>query len=262
MPALALTSRLADRTAVVTGAASGNGLGIAQRLLAEGASVVFVDRDAATLSEVVPNGDQKALAVVADVTDADSLHDMVGSVIEAFGSLDVLVNNAGIVRFSDFDDLGLAEWEEVFRVNSTGAFLAAKAAVPAMKKSLASRAGTGAIVNITSTEAHVVLASSGHPQVHYNASKGALHMLNQGLAIELGSDRIRVNAVAPGIVETPFTARAMQNEKLLNWYLERIPLGRVAKPQDVAAAVAYLASEDASYVTGTTIFVDGGWTAQ
>ena len=232
------------------------------RLLAEGASVAFVDRDAQRLDEVVPSGDARALAVPADVTDEASMHDMVASVVESFGSLDVLVNNAGIVRFSDFDDLEIAEWEEVFRVNSTGAFLAAKAAVPAMKSSLARREGTGAIVNITSTEAHVVLASAGHPQVHYNASKGALHMFNQGLAIELGSSRIRVNAVAPGIVETPFTARAMQDERLLNWYLDRIPLGRVAQPADVAAAVAYLASEDASYVTGTTLFVDGGWTAQ
>jgi NAD(P)-dependent dehydrogenase (short-subunit alcohol dehydrogenase family) len=171
----------------------------------------------------------------------------------------VLVNNARIVRFSDFDDLEVAEWEEVFRVNSTGPFLASKAAVPAMKSSLA---GTGAIVNITSTAAHVVLASAGHPQVHYNASKGALHMFNQGLAIELGSSRIRVNAVAPGIVETPFAARAMQDERLLRWYLDWIPLGRVAQPSDVGAAVAYLASEDASYVTGTTLSVDGGWTAQ
>ncbi|MFC6236978.1 SDR family NAD(P)-dependent oxidoreductase [Longivirga aurantiaca] len=262
MTEISLGSRLAGRTAVVTGAASGNGLGIAVRLLAEGASVAFVDRDAQRLDEVVPSGDARALAVPADVTDEASMHDMVASVVESFGSLDVLVNNAGIVRFSDFDDLEIAEWEEVFRVNSTGAFLAAKAAVPAMKSSLARREGTGAIVNITSTEAHVVLASAGHPQVHYNASKGALHMFNQGLAIELGSSRIRVNAVAPGIVETPFTARAMQDERLLNWYLDRIPLGRVAQPADVAAAVAYLASEDASYVTGTTLFVDGGWTAQ
>ncbi|MGD9530420.1 MAG: SDR family NAD(P)-dependent oxidoreductase [Pseudonocardia sp.] len=252
-------SRLAGRTAVVAGAASGNGLGIALRLLAEGASVAFVDRDAQRLDEVVPSGEPRALAVPADVTDETSMRDMVASVVEACGSLDVLVNNARIVRFSDFDDLEVAEWEEVFRVNSTGPFLASKAAVPAMKSSLA---GTGAIVNITSTAAHVVLASAGHPQVHYNASKGALHMFNQGLAIELGSSRIRVNAVAPGIVETPFAARAMQDERLLRWYLDWIPLGRVAQPSDVGAAVAYLASEDASYMTGTTLSVDGGWTAQ
>jgi len=221
-----------------------------------------VDRDAQRLDEVVPSGEPRALAVPADVTDETSMRDMVASVVEACGSLDVLVNNARIVRFSDFDDLEVAEWEEVFRVNSTGPFLASKAAVPAMKSSLARREGTGAIVNITSTAAHVVLASAGHPQVHYNASKGALHMFNQGLAIELGSSRIRVNAVAPGIVETPFAARAMQDERLLRWYLDWIPLGRVAQPSDVGAAVAYLASEDASYVTGTTLSVDGGWTAQ
>jgi len=257
-----LTARLAGRTALVTGAASGNGLGIARRLLAEGASVVFADVNGALLDEVVSADDGRATAVVADVSSPSSAAEMVTTVLDAYGSLDILVNNAGIVRFSEFDDLSLEEWEEVFRVNSTGPFVVTKAAADALRASAKRRSETASVVNITSTEAHIVVASAGHPQVHYNASKGALHMLNQALAVEFAAAGVRVNAVAPGIVETPFTRRAMENEALLAWYLERIPLGRVAQPSDVGAAVAFLASDDAACITGTTIFVDGGWTAQ
>lgn len=261
MTEIDLTRRLDGRAAIVTGAASGNGLAIAKRLLAEGASVMLADVNSELLLETTPKN-EKARSLVADVTIPEDATALVGETVEEFGRLDILVNNAGIVRFSELKDLELSEWEEVMRVNATGPFLVTKAAVEALSSTAAKGPGTGAVVNITSTEGHIVVASDGHPQVHYNASKGALHMLNQALAVELASSNVRVNAVAPGIVDTPFTKRAMENERLMEFYLSRIPLGRVAQASDVAAAVAFLASEDASCITGTTVFVDGGWTAQ
>ncbi len=119
---------------------------------------------------------------------------------------------------------------------------------------------TSAVVNITSVEAHIVISSSGHPQIHYNASKGALLQLTRALAVECASSRVRVNAVAPGFIETPFTRPVLGNPEVLAWLLERTPMGRVGQPEDVANAVSFLGSEKASWVTGSTLFVDGGWT--
>lgn len=248
------------RIAMVTGAASGNGKAIAEKLLAEGARVALVDVNADALDKVCSHYED-ALAVVADVTDLDSMLEAVRRTEESWGGLDILVNNAGIVRGSAFDDLEPAEWEEVFRVNSTGPFLASKAAVPAMRRTLGQKTGaTGAIVNITSVEAHIVISSSGHPQIHYNASKGALLMFTKGLAIEAAASGIRVNAVAPGFIETPFTSKVLADPKVRQWLLDRTPMGRIGRPEDVANAVSFLASEEASFVTGTTLLVDGGWT--
>ncbi len=250
----------ADQVAIVTGAGSGNGRGIAEKLLEEGARVALVDVNAEALEKVAAPYDN-ALPLVADVTDLASMQAAVTETMSSFGGLDVLVNNAGIVRGSVFDDLPESEWEEVFRVNSTGPFLASKAAVPAMRKTLGHKPeATGAIVNITSVEAHIVISSSGHPQIHYNASKGALLMFTKGLSVETAASRIRVNAVAPGFIETPFTSKVLGNPDVKKWLLERTPMGRVGTPADVAHAVSFLASESASWITGTTLLVDGGWT--
>jgi NAD(P)-dependent dehydrogenase (short-subunit alcohol dehydrogenase family) len=181
---------------------------------------------------------------------------------QEFGRLDVLVNNAGIVRPTNFAELSREEWDEVFAVNSTGPFLMSQAAMPLLRAGAEARGekATSSIVNITSVEAHIVISSSGHPQVHYNASKGALLQLTRALAVECAADRVRVNAVAPGFIETPFTREVLGNPKVKNWLLERTPLGRVGQPADVANAVSFLGSEKASWVTGTTLLVDGGWT--
>jgi NAD(P)-dependent dehydrogenase (short-subunit alcohol dehydrogenase family) len=248
------------RIALVTGAASGNGRAIAEKLLDEGAQVALVDVNAEALDKVCAPYDA-ALAVVADVTDLTSMQRAVASTEEAFGGLDILVSNAGIVRGSAFDDLDESEWEEVFKVNSTGPFLASKAAMPAIRRTLGRNHGsTGAIVNITSVEAHIVISSSGHPQIHYNASKGALLMFTKGLAIEAAGSGIRVNAVAPGFIETPFTSKVLADASVKQWLVDRTPMGRIGRPADVANAVSFLASENASFVTGTTLLVDGGWT--
>ncbi|MEU9886199.1 SDR family NAD(P)-dependent oxidoreductase [Sphaerisporangium sp. NPDC051011] len=247
------------RIAMVTGAASGNGLAIAEKLLAEGAQVALIDVNADALDKVC-GPHENAFPIVADVTDPDSMAEAVRRTENAWGGLDILVNNAGIVRGSAFDDLEPAEWEEVFRVNSTGPFLASKAAVPAIRRTLAGKPGaTGAIVNITSVEAHIVISSSGHPQIHYNASKGALLMFTKGLAVEAAASGIRVNAVAPGFIETPFTRTVLAKPEVRQWLLDRTPMGRIGRPEDVANAVSFLSSEAAGFVTGTTLFVDGGW---
>ncbi len=137
-----------------------------------------------------------------------------------------------------------------------------QAAMPLLKAGAEARGekATAAIVNITSVEAHIVISSSGHPQIHYNASKGALLQLTRALAVECASSRVRVNAVAPGFIETPFTKAVLGNEEVLKWLLERTPMGRVGQPEDVANAVSFLSSEKSSWVTGSTLFVDGGWT--
>lgn len=247
--------------AAVTGAGSGNGKAIAETLLAEGAAVALLDIAPDSLQDTMSRFD-KAFAVQVDVADADSVTAAVATIADKFDHLDLLVNNAGIVRSSNFAELPLQEWNEVFAVNSTGPFLMSQAAMPLLREAAAARGAdaTSAIVNITSVEAHIVISSSGHPQVHYNASKGALLQLTRALAIECASDHVRVNAVAPGFIETPFTKAVLDNQDVKNWLIERTPMGRIGKPEDVANAVAFLGSEKANWITGTTLFVDGGWT--
>ena len=252
-----MSNRLEGRFAAVTGAASGNGRAIAEKLLADGATLAAIDLNADALAGVF--GDRPdVLQVQANVADEESVKAGFAQIAEAFDRLDVLVNNAGIVKFGTFEDLSREEWDQVFAVNSTGPFLVSREAYPLLK------AGDGehtrSIVNITSVEAHIVISSSGHPQIHYNASKGALLQLTRALAVEAAQAGIRVNAVAPGFIETPFTAEALGKDEVRNWLLERTPLGRIGKPEDVANGVAFLASDEASWVTGTTLFVDGGWT--
>lgn len=248
------------KIAAVTGAASGNGLAIAEKLLKEGATVVALDRDEAALERLVGQHPEM-VAVVMDVADEASVRSGMAEIDAKFGRLDTLVNNAGIVKGSNFDDVSVAEWDQVFAVNSTGPFLVSQAARPLLEKGAGARGddSTSAIVNITSVEAHIVIASSGHPQVHYNASKGALLMFTKALAIETAASKIRVNAVAPGFIETPFTKSVLENQEAVKFLLDRTPLGRIGRPSDVANAVAFLASDEASWVTGTTIHVDGGW---
>jgi NAD(P)-dependent dehydrogenase (short-subunit alcohol dehydrogenase family) len=249
------------RFAAVTGAGSGNGKAIAETLLAEGARVAVLDIAPDSLKELATDS-PGAFPVTVDVSDPGSVRDAIGAIEQEFGRLDLLVNNAGIVRSSNFADLPLEEWNEVFAVNSTGPFLMSQAAMPLLRAGAAARGeqATSAIVNITSVEAHIVVSSSGHPQVHYNASKGALLQLTRALAVECAGDRVRVNAVAPGFIETPFTRSVLGNAEVKNWLLERTPLGRVGQPEDVANAVSFLGSDKASWVTGATLFVDGGWT--
>ena len=259
---MADAGRLSDRAAIVTGAASGIGLAIATRFLAEGASVVFADVNEGGLREAVPSDEERTASVVADVTNPEDARAVVARALDAFGSLDILVNNAGIARYTDFLELPLEEWELVQRVNVTGPFLFAQAAAAKMIELPRDGERTRSIINLASIEAHIAIASRGHPQVHYNASKGGVLMLTRALAVDLAPHGIRVNAIAPGITETPLTGETLGDERRAAWFLERIPMRRFGRPEEMAGAAVFLASDDASYVTGETIVVDGGYMAQ
>lgn len=249
-------NRFEGKYAAVTGAASGNGKAIAEKLLSEGAKLAALDLNTDALAAVFGDN-ENVIEVACNVADEQSAATAMEQVAESFPRLDVLVNNAGIVKFGNFDDLSREEWDQVFAVNSTGPFLVTQAAKTLLRSGDVEH--TRSVVNITSVEAHIVISSSGHPQIHYNASKGALVQLTRALSVEL-APHIRVNAVAPGFIRTPFTQETLKSEEVQKFLLERTPMGRVGEPEDVANGVAFLASDEASWVTGTTLFVDGGWT--
>jgi len=199
--------RLAGRVALITGAASGIGKATARRFLAEGARVAAADANGDGLAAEF-GGCDGAIAVTGDVSQPADSARMAAATAEAFGSIDILVNCAGIARYTEFLELPLAEWQVVQDVNSTGTFLMAQAVARHMVTSHP-EGRTRAIVNIASVEAHVVLASEGHPQVHYNASKGAVHMITRALAVELAPHGIRANSICPGVTETPLASYAL-----------------------------------------------------
>ena len=239
--------RLADRVALVTGGAAGIGRAIAERFVDEGARVVVLDRDEAGLP---PEG------LAGDVTDSAAVSAAVDSTIARHGGLDIVVNNAGVIGYTQFLDLTLEEWEKVQRTNLTGTFLVSQAAARRMVE-LERRPRS--ILNLSSVEGRRVVARTGHPQVHYGASKAAIEQLTRALAMELAPRDIRVNALCPGLIRTKFTEGALADPAVTGWLLQHIPLRRPGEPADVAAAAAFLVSGDAAYVTGTSLVVDGGW---
>jgi NAD(P)-dependent dehydrogenase (short-subunit alcohol dehydrogenase family) len=249
--------RLTGRTALITGAASGIGKATVERFLAEGARVAAADANGDGLAAAFAGRDG-IVAVIGDVSREEDAARMAAVTAGAFGVIDALINCAGIARYTNFLELPLAEWQLVQDVNSTGTFLMAQAVARHMV-TVTAKDRTRAIVNLASIEAHVVMASSGHPQVHYNASKGAVHMITRALAVELAPHGIRVNSICPGVTETPLAAYALANEEKRAAIESKVPLGRVGRPEDIAAAALFLASEDASYITGEALIVDGGF---
>jgi glucose 1-dehydrogenase len=249
--------RLAGKVAIITGAGSGNGRGIALRFAQEKAAVVLADVDekgARETARLVEGEEGQALVTRTDVRQRAEVDSMLAATLERFGQLDILVNNAGVETLIPFLDLPEAEWDRVLAVNLKGAFLCGQAAGRAM-----ARAGRGgAIVNIASVNSTIALAG----QAHYASSKGGLLMLTKAMALDLAPYRIRVNAVGPGIIETAMTARSLADPERHRFLLGKVPLGRVGQPRDVANAAVFLASEEADYVTGTILYVDGGWLIQ
>jgi NAD(P)-dependent dehydrogenase (short-subunit alcohol dehydrogenase family) len=251
--------RLSGRAALITGAASGIGRATAERFLAEGARVAAADANGEGLADAFAG--RAVITVTGDVSSEADAARMAAATADAFGTIDVLVNCAGIARYTNFLELSLEEWQLVQDVNSTGTFLMAQAVARHMVTSRP-EGRTRAIVNLASVEAHVVMASSGHPQVHYNASKGAVHMITRALSVELARHGIRVNSICPGVTETPLASYALGDEHRRAAIEKLVPLGRVGQPQDIAAAALFLASEDASYITGEALVVDGGFMVQ
>jgi NAD(P)-dependent dehydrogenase (short-subunit alcohol dehydrogenase family) len=246
------------RVAFVTGAGSGIGRAIAMRLAGERASVVVTDvrLDAAeeTASMIEARG-VRALATELDVRDPAQAVTARDAALEAFGAVHYLVNNAGLVRMSPLDDLDEDEWDLVLDTNLKGMYVVTRAIAPAIGD-----AGGGAIVNMSTIESEVVVSSAGHPQVHYNASKGGVRMLTKALAVELSHRKIRVNAVAPGPIATSFIPGGdLRSPEAWAFMSQRLLVERVGEPEDVAAAVSFLLSDEASFITGAQLPVDGGW---
>jgi NAD(P)-dependent dehydrogenase (short-subunit alcohol dehydrogenase family) len=246
----------ADRVALVTGGSTGIGRAIAGELARRGHAVVVTSRAQARAEETVRAIEAeggRAAAVAADVAVAGAAERAVAVAVDAFGRLDVLVNNAGVGQVADSDTLPLEEFRRVLEVDLVGAFACAQAAARVMLP-----AGSGVIVNVSSLWGHAGLAR----RAAYTAAKHGLEGLTKTLAAEWGPRGVRVVAVAPGYVETAFIERAMAAGGFTREDLEgRTPLGRLAAPEEVARVVAFLASDDAAYVTGSSVPVDGGWLA-
>ncbi|MBJ7594780.1 MAG: 3-oxoacyl-ACP reductase FabG [Candidatus Dormibacteraeota bacterium] len=248
--------RFTDRVAIVTGAAQGIGAATARRLAEEGATVAVLDRNgdgASSTAETIAAAGGSAFGLACDVSSAQSVDDAVADVANRHGHLDVLVNNAGITRDNMLFKMDDDEWTTVLQVNLTGVFLMCRAAQRHMVP-----AKYGRIVNLSSRSA---LGNRG--QANYSAAKAGIQGLTATLAIELGPFNVTVNAVAPGYVATAMTAATaervgMSPEDHQKAVAEHTPLRRVARPEEIASVIAFLASDDASYVSGQTLYVNGG----
>jgi NAD(P)-dependent dehydrogenase (short-subunit alcohol dehydrogenase family) len=243
------TERAAQtRVAIVTGGASGIGLATTRRLLADGFQVGVLDVDVTGVAET-------ALGVTGDVSDAADVHRAVAAVVERYGRIDVLVNNAGITGSAEATTCHLTpvgEWDRVLAVNVRGPFLCSREVLPVM---LSQRGGH--IVTIASVAGLVAFPG----RCAYTASKGAAVQLTKSLAVDYAAHGIRANAVCPGFVRTPMTQWRLDVPELRDQVEQKIPLGRVAQPDDIADAVALLASGRLGYLTGHALAIDGGWTA-
>ena len=250
---------LSGKSAIITGARRGIGKGIALALAEAGVDVLVSDIDLAdceaACAEIEEATGRRAVPFKCDVTKKDEVEAMVAKAVAEFGKLAILVNNAGIAPFKPFLELTEEDWDQVLDINLKGQFLCAQAAAREMAKNK-----WGRIINIASI-------ASGQVGVgflnlaHYCASKGGVTAMTEELALELSPKGINVNAIAPGVIETPMVEALLSDEATKQGILARTPKGRLGKPRDIAATAVFLASNEADYITGVTLFVDGGWLA-
>ncbi len=247
--------RVVGKVALISGGAGGIGAATARLLAREGAAVVIADlledEGRAAEAEIAESGG-KALFVHLDVTSEESWRNAIQAAVASFGKLDILVNNAGVSHRSGVEETTSEAWDKVMDVNVKGVFLGTQAAIPEMRK-----AGGGSIINISSI--YGLVGSGG--SASYHASKGAVRIFNKSTAIQYASENIRANSVHPGFIDTPMT-RAHHNDP--NVHQERVaktPIGRMGRPEDIAAGILYLASDESSFVTGAELVIDGGMTA-
>ena len=248
--------RFSEKVVVVTGAGSGIGAAAARRFWSEGAAVVLVGRTEAKLAKVAEGLNQeRCLIQVADVAKPEDAERLISSTAARFGAIDVLVNSAGVAGVGGFRDKPDSDWHEVMSVNLTGVFYLIRAALPHLLKT------KGAIVNVSSIAGFGGEAGNSF----YAAAKAGVNNLTQSLALEFGRTGVRVNGVSPGLTVTDMTAvlfdPSSPYKQIGDEAVERVPLGRAAQPEEIAAAVAFLASAEASFINGANVPVDGGTTA-
>ncbi|WP_313651899.1 SDR family oxidoreductase [Pantoea sp.] len=245
-------SRFTQKVVVVTGAGSGIGEASAKRFAEEGASVVLVGRTAQKLEETLAemtSGDH--LVAACDVSDAEQVKQLSEKVLAKYGRVDVLVNNAGVIVQGRVHEVGLDAWETLMKTDLDGVFYGVHYFMPALLKS------KGNVVNISSVSG---LGGDWGMSI-YNAAKGAITNFTRALAMDYGADGVRVNAICPGFTFTDLTEEAKNDQALLERFYDRIPLRRAGEADDIARAIVFIASEDASYITGVNLPVDGGLTA-
>ena len=249
---------LKGKVVIITGARRGMGRTHALVFAREGAKVVVSDISLEDCQKVVDEIEKmggEAMAVKCDVTKKEEVDEMVKKTIEKWGRVDILVNNAGICRFKPFLELTEEDWDRTLDINLKGYFLCAQAVAKEMVKQK-----SGVIINIASVAMGQV--GIGLPNItHYCASKGGIVAMTEAMALELAPFNIRVNAVAPGMIDTPMIDTTKQDPKMMEATLDRVPLHRVGKPEEVSNLVLFLASDQSSYITGSTIVIDGGWLA-
>lgn len=262
-PPLSPPRLLVGQKALVTGANSGIGRAVALALGQAGADVVVnyvTDQPAAAavVEEIKKSGVQ-SYAHLADVSNEQPVIDMYAAMRERFGTIDILVANAGLQRDSAFKDMTVAEWNKVLGVNLTGQFLCAREAVREFER-------RGVVPSVSCAAGKIICMSSVHQEIpwtghaNYATSKGGIRMMMESIAQEVAPKRIRVNAIAPGAIRTPINTSAWSTKKAYDELMTLIPYGRIGEPEDVARAAVWLASDQSDYIVGTTLYIDGGMT--
>jgi glucose 1-dehydrogenase len=247
---------LKNKVVVVTGASSGLGKAIAQRFAKEGAKVVvdYLSEDEnpdLVIEEIKAEGGEAA-KIQGDVSQEQDVKRMIDFAIETYGTLDIMVNNAGIQAEIPTEELSLESWNKVISTNLTGCFLGSREAI----KYMLDHKIKGSVINMSSVHQQIPWPHFAH----YAASKGGIKLLTETLALEYASDGIRVNSIAPGAINTPINAEKFADPEAKKDVLDLIPMGYIGKPEEIAACVVWLASSEASYITGITLYADGGMT--
>ena len=242
------------KTVLITGGAKGIGYAIARQFVSEGANVVIADVDETAGAICVAEFGGKAIFVKTDVAKSADVQNLVTTALKAFGSIDVLINNAAVVHAADFLDVTEADFDRVIGINLKGAFMVGQTVAKQMVKQIEQGAKPGAIVNMSSVNAVFAIAN----QVPYSVSKGGVGQLTKVMALSLAPFGIRVNAIGPGSIMTDMLASVNANPEAKARILSRTPLGRIGEPSEIATIASFLASDAASYITGQTIFADGG----
>ncbi len=255
--------KLSGQTALVTGANSGIGEGVAISLGEAGANVVVnyvANPDAANaVVEKIKSFGSNAVAIQADVSKEDQVISMFQQTVQQFGTLDILVNNAGLQRDAKFHEMTLAQWQLVIDVNLTGQFLCAREAVREfLRRGIVTERSVACGKIICMSSVHELIPWGGH--ANYATSKGGIKMLMQSLAQEYGGQKIRVNSICPGAIKTPINKSAWDTEAAYNSLMTLIPYNRIGLPEDIGKLAVFLASDDSDYMTGASIFIDGGMT--